>query len=156
MFKNLRKTPSSKILENEKSNSFESMISDLKKGKVSPYVLPGLYVTRNITPETIISLVSSYLHVPEKDMFKKSRKRDIVYARSLCYVLLKEFKVPSCETFSGIGRFFKKDHSTILHNYNQIIGLAQIYPVVAGDIKSLMSLTKEVFSRAEGSSYILK
>tara|TARA_Y100000814_G_scaffold293633_1_gene276283 strand:+ start:6971 stop:7462 length:492 start_codon:yes stop_codon:yes gene_type:complete len=155
MLKDFRRTPWSDILNDEEVRGIESTFVELQEGKVSPYVLPGIMVMRKIRAETIVGLVCGYLGMKEEDLFQKSRQRKIIYARSLCYVLLKEFNISACSTFMAIGKFFRKDHTTVLHSYYRVKGYATVYPDVSDDISNLMALTRELLSRAEGSSIVI-
>ena len=69
--------------------------------------------------------------------------------------MLKEFNISACSTFMAIGKFFRKDHTTVLHSYYRVKGYATVYPDVSDDISNLMALTRELLSRAEGSSIVI-
>jgi len=61
----------------------------------------------------LISVVCSYFKVGEAELLSNSRKQNLVYARQICWYILKNnYKL----TYQKIGSFFGgKDHSTILH-----------------------------------------
>lgn len=155
MLKDFRRAPWSDILKSQEIKGMETTVTQMQEGNVSPYVLPGIMIMRKINAETIVGLVCAYLGIEEQAIFEKNRQRKIIYARSLCYVLLKEFNVSACNTFMSIGKFFRKDHTTVLHSYYKVKGYATIYPDVADDVSNLMVLTRELLDRADGSSIVI-
>lgn len=61
----------------------------------------------------IVRFVSQRLDIPFDQIMDKSRKRNIVLARMICMnMILKTDKF----TLIEVGRFFRKDHSTIIYN----------------------------------------
>lgn len=75
------------------------------------YVIPGLK-TKKIRFQRIISSVADYYEISTRNMMSKSRHREYVLARNLCfYILQKYFKM----TLKEIGRTFNRDHTTVIH-----------------------------------------
>lgn len=73
----------------------------------------GQYVDSDI----IINTVSEYLGVSIKDIFSKSRKQDVAFARQLCiYLISQMLSLP----LAAIGKLFNRDHTTIMHAKNKI------------------------------------
>ena len=66
----------------------------------------------------LISTTCSYFKLNETDLLSSSRKQELVYARQICWYLLKtKYEL----TFKKIGSLFGgKDHSTIMHGCNAI------------------------------------
>lgn len=66
----------------------------------------------------LISTTCSYFKLNETDLLSNSRKQELVYARQICWYLLKtKYEL----TFKKIGSLFGgKDHSTIMHGCNAI------------------------------------
>ena len=66
----------------------------------------------------LISTTCSYFKLNETDLLSNSRKQELVYARQICWYLLKtKYEL----TFKKIGSLFGgKDHSTIMHGCNTI------------------------------------
>jgi hypothetical protein len=61
----------------------------------------------------IATIVSNYFNV---DVSKQSRKRNVIYIRSLCSVLSKKY---TKETLEQIGKNYANgDHATVLHSIN--------------------------------------
>jgi len=62
-----------------------------------------------------LDVVSSYFKITQDDLLGESRKKEIIYARKLCwYILRTRYDL----TFQKIGNIFNgKDHSTVMHGY---------------------------------------
>lgn len=70
------------------------------------------------TPDDIITFVSDYFQVPATDLLGKSRKKEIVYPRQICWLLCKEILKMSYE---AIGEAFGgKNHTTIMHGIRKL------------------------------------
>lgn len=68
--------------------------------------------------KNLIGVTCSYFKINETDLLSNSRKKELVYARQICWYLL---KTKYDLTFKKIGSLFGgKDHSTILHGCNAI------------------------------------
>lgn len=67
-----------------------------------------------MTKETIIQQVSEITNISTEQIKGASRFREIADARKLSMLLIKENFEGA--TLSEIGRFFKKDHASVLHN----------------------------------------
>jgi chromosomal replication initiator protein len=95
---------------NNKPANLETAKKLLKKFVVSP--------SRLITQEKIIKKIGEFYGINEKDLFGKTRKKEVVVPRQVAmYLLREELKM----SFSSIGRKFNhKDHSTVIHAYNKI------------------------------------
>ena len=66
----------------------------------------------------LIGVVCSYFKVNETDLLSNSRKQELVYARQICWYLL---KTQYGLTFKKIGSLFGgKDHSTVMHGCDVI------------------------------------
>ncbi|MCS7052937.1 MAG: chromosomal replication initiator protein DnaA [Ignavibacterium sp.] len=68
--------------------------------------------------DDITKIVCEFLSLPENKIREKTRKKEIVFARQIAMYLSKEYTSNSLKT---IGLYFGgKDHSTVIHAYNQI------------------------------------
>jgi chromosomal replication initiation ATPase DnaA len=76
----------------------------------------------NEAMEMIATASSTILNIPSKDMMSTKRDREIVDARRIAYAIARfEFKF----TLNSIGRYFNKNHATILHQVNTHEGWIQ-------------------------------
>ncbi len=70
------------------------------------------------TPKKIIETVASFYNMEEGDLFKKTRKREIVRPRQIAMFLLRE---ELNNSFPSIGRKFGgKDHTTAIYAFKKI------------------------------------
>lgn len=73
---------------------------------------------RKTTVPAIIKCVSDFYGIPQPDITKKGRKKEIVRPRQICMFLLREeMKLSFPEIGSKVGN---RDHSTVIHAYNKI------------------------------------
>ena len=63
-------------------------------------------------------VICSYFQISENDLVSSSRKPNVVYARNLCfYIIREEFKAQ----FKKIGELFnKKDHTSVMYGVDKI------------------------------------
>lgn len=61
--------------------------------------------------------VAKYYQVGVEELFKLGRKERIVIARQISIYLIRMY---TGMTASEVGRFFSKDHTTILYAYNKV------------------------------------
>jgi len=71
------------------------------------------------TQKKIVQIVAEFYDLKEKDIFDKTRKKEIVKPRQIAmYLLREELK----NSFPSIGRKFNdKDHTTVIYAYNKIM-----------------------------------
>lgn len=92
--------------------------------QVSPEIFPGLnrtYQTKFVIEtgtavnraERIIQLVSECFGISVNDLKSPSRVREIIYPRHIAIHLIKANVTIS---LAGIGRMFKRDHSTVINS----------------------------------------
>lgn len=74
-------------------------------------------INKKTTKENILFAVSKYFGISKKDLLSPSRKKEIVSARNISIYLTRELLDDS---LIEIGRFFKRDHSTILNSLKKI------------------------------------
>jgi chromosomal replication initiation ATPase DnaA len=79
----------------------------------------------------IAAAVAHRTGVKLDDIMGDSRARHIAEARMLCYALIRDL-VPS-KNMSQIGRFFKRDHTTVLSGYRR-----------AGKSETILALRSEL------------
>lgn len=92
-------------------------------------VLDGILPNENASKENIenkkisklIDTVCSYFYIVESDLLSNSRKPNLVYARNICYYIMRnDFALP----LKRIGEYFGgKDHTTITYGCDKIKAL---------------------------------
>lgn len=77
--------------------------------------------------EEIIKTVCNYFNIPIDDIYKKSRKRELILARMICYKLIrgkqdfKKYKYNGYRiSLAEIGKIFTLDHATVLNGINKL------------------------------------
>ncbi len=87
---------------------------------ISPYVFPGLKNIRTLnnkhTVSDAVNIICGLLKYDIAKLITKSRKQDIVFRRSIVIKKLRDYHYSTTD----IGRYFKKDHSTIIYNSTEI------------------------------------
>ncbi|MEX2304978.1 MAG: helix-turn-helix domain-containing protein, partial [Waddliaceae bacterium] len=71
----------------------------------------------SIKPEQIVDAVAAFFEIESQEIFSKSQARAVSFPRHIAMYLCKDkLKMP----YTHIGRFFSRDHSTIMTNIAQI------------------------------------
>ena len=74
---------------------------------------------REITPQLIMDVITEHFHIQASDLSGSKRSSDIVIPRQIFMFLCREMiDIP----FNSIGNYIHKDHSTVMHGYNKIVG----------------------------------
>lgn len=73
---------------------------------------------RTITLESITKAAAEFFNVPEEELLKKGRKKEIVLARQVAmYLMRTELDI----SLSGVGKHFGgRDHTTVLHGIERV------------------------------------
>ena len=99
----------------------------------------------------IIKTVGETLGV---DICEKSRKKEIVYMRFVCFRLLKD-KYPKI-TFMQLASIFKRDHATIIHGismYEKLKRYPDFKEIEAKIVAAMGSFSKEEIEFCETTTY---
>lgn len=96
---------------NEDKNNFEINLND-----VINIFKEVNSINKHITKENIIFNISKYFGISKSDLLGPTRKKEIVFARNISIYLIRELMNDS---LIEIGRFFKRDHSTIIVSLNK-------------------------------------
>src|SRR3989338_4415742 len=72
----------------------------------------------SLTPNQIIKITAEYYDIPEKSLYERTRKTDIVLPRQIAMYLIREDLQGS---YPSIGeKFGGRDHTTAIHAYEKI------------------------------------
>lgn len=99
-----------------------------------------------ISPEVVTDIVCRCLNVNYEDVFNQTRKREIVEARHIAMYLVYTFSELSLK---HTGRFFNRDHSTVLHAKRVIGGFIQMdidFRRKFSDIETEVIIMQETFN----------
>ncbi|MCU4706733.1 DnaA ATPase domain-containing protein [Mycoplasma sp. CSL7503-lung] len=94
----------------------------------------------NISHENIIKHVAKYYRVSSKEILGKSRKKEIVIARHLSIILIKNILNKSS---TEIGKIFNRDHTTILSALNKLNDETQSLSIN----KTMNELKKDIYGK---------
>jgi len=83
--------------------------------------------------DNLKAIIANYFRLSTKDLVSTSRKPNLVYARNLCFFILRtDYNYP----LQKIGGFFGgKDHTTVMYGVEKITENAKINPKIMKDIK---------------------
>ncbi|MCL2325012.1 MAG: chromosomal replication initiator protein DnaA [Proteobacteria bacterium] len=87
-----------------------------------------------VDPSTLIKRICTYYNVKEADIMGSSRVKSIVHPRHVAMYLLRAHTDMS---FPVLGKFFNRDHTTIMNAYNGIVTGRQTNATLDWEIKKL-------------------
>lgn len=89
----------------------------------------------SVTPSQIIKIIADYFDIPEKAIFERTRKTDIVLPRQIAMYLIREDLQGS---YPAIGeKFGGRDHTTAIHAYEKIKTESKRNSKLEDDIKAI-------------------
>ncbi len=93
---------------------------------------------RKTTIGNLIKIVAEFYNISEKDIFERTRKKQIVAPRQIAMYLLREDFNAS---YPYIGeKFGGKDHTTVIHAYEKISNDIKIHEKTKEDIRQIREL----------------
>ncbi len=91
---------------------------NLSLSEVKELIKKNTKPVKSITSEQIIKTIADFYSIREKDLFEKTRRREIVKPRQVAMYLLREDLNIS---YPYIGqKFGQRDHTTVIHAYKKI------------------------------------
>jgi len=91
---------------------------------------------RRISPKKIVKLISEHYELKEEDIFKKTRTKHLVKVRQFLIYFLREISQLS---YTSIGEFLNKDHTTIIYSYEKIVEELKKNPSLSQELEILKS-----------------
>ncbi|MDX9719780.1 MAG: chromosomal replication initiator protein DnaA [Myxococcota bacterium] len=88
----------------------------------------------NLTPERIVKLVSNFYNVRVDDMLRRGRSKQIALARQVAMYLARKHTDLS---YPDLGRFFGKDHTTVLSAFQKFEKLAESHQGLRSELDAL-------------------
>ena len=111
---------------------------------LSAYAVPGIKVKKPLPGSVniknrITQLVADEFGVEFKDVFRKSRKRELVLTRQVSMIFIRRFD--SLSKLVSIGDFFGgKDHTTVIHSLKTIQNLMETDKVLRDRVNKIEGL----------------
>ncbi len=93
--------------------------------------------------KAVVKFVADGYGVPQEDILGNSRDFRIAFARHMAMYLTREL---SGEPLSNIGRYFKRNHSSVIHAVQRIQKLRAHNPAIARDIDSMLANIKKTYN----------
>lgn len=111
---------------------------------MNPYIYVGTFKKfiplGKLTKEEILKVICRELEMDFDEVKnRKTRLREFVYTRHLYSYFCKEY---TKDSLSVIGKFLKKDHSTIIHSINQIKDYYEVDKVIKNDVDKINTILK--------------
>ncbi len=116
-----------KFLERQRGDTFKSTIKGTDESTITQ---PKIWL------EELVALVCLEVNLEPKDLWSVRRHQHLVQARFLVWALAREF----CwqHSLPSIGKFCKRDHTTVMHGANQ--GKKNpAYPELARQVRVILS-----------------
>ncbi len=90
------------------------------------------------SPQEVIKVVSDYYNVEEKNIYEKTRKKEVIKPRQvIMYLLRKDFNI----SYPSIGqKLGGRDHTTVIHSCEKITGEVEKNDVLAQEIHQIRSM----------------
>jgi chromosomal replication initiator protein len=95
---------------------------------------------RRVSPKKIVKVISEHYELKDEDIFKKTRTKHLVKARQFLIYFLREITQLS---YTSIGEFLKKDHTTIIYSYEKVVKELKKNPLLNQEIEILKSKIME-------------
>jgi chromosomal replication initiation ATPase DnaA len=118
----------------------ERHLMSFSRNMANSYVMPGILRTLNDMQsdeykDFVIATVLEHTGYTFEQVSKKTRKREMTFARQLImYCLKKKTKL----TLKSIGKVFGFDHTTVKYGVKQVIDLMDAYPETRLEIEGLL------------------
>ncbi|MBO5327964.1 MAG: chromosomal replication initiator protein DnaA [Clostridia bacterium] len=108
----------------------------LARSALSEAVSEG--ATEEVTPESVISGVTSFFHITKNDLCGKSKKKDVVIPRQICcYLMCELLSLP----LTAIGKIMGgRDHTTVLYSRDKIEEMCGVNDKIAKDVDDIKNL----------------
>ena len=116
-------------------------MQSLYKNKIITEEETKLILSKNSRPKTtvnasqVIKIISEFYDIPEKNMFEKTRKHEVVHPRQIAMYLIREDLSGS---FPSIGqKFGGRDHTTAMHAYLKVKEDIKNNPKIEEEVKQI-------------------
>ncbi len=91
-----------------------------------------------LTPESILSAVTSFYHVSRTDLVGKSKKKDVVIPRQICcYLMCELLTLPLISIGKVLGG---RDHTTVLYSRDKVEEMCAVNDKIAKDVDDIKNI----------------
>lgn len=113
---------------------------ELSVGEVKQLVKNNIKPKKNVAIKDIVSTIANYYEVDEKDIYDKTRRKEIVRARQvIMYILREDFNI----SYPLIGqKLGGKDHTTVIHSHLKIKTNLETDPSLVQEIDKIRIMFK--------------
>lgn len=129
-----------RLRQHRNKTVIDAMCVEIMDGNVHPEDLYRLVksittkvVLRKPSIELINDVVCEHYQLTKEDLAQKSRRRKVREPRQVAMYLMREFK----HTCTEIGRYYKKDHTTVVHTHKLIRDIMEVDPEMVITVKSI-------------------
>lgn len=115
---------------------------------ISLYAMPGIPALRTLSIKSIEEVVCDVSGVPHDVARKKTRKREAVFVRQLVFYFAAKYheSMPANEnSLSAIGRYYGKNHATVVYARKTIDGFICTNRVIRQQCSTIDGLIKSSF-----------
>lgn len=116
---------------------------------IKPFVQKMAEISKqHFSNDHLIKKISEYFHLTKESLLSPSKTKSLVYPRRLCIYFM---RVYGKQTLTNIGKYFSKDHSTVITCIKDITNkLSNQEPLVENDIKNILQLVTTPSLKDEG------
>ncbi len=94
--------------------------------------------SEEITPETVVSAVTSFFRITKEDITGKSKKKEIVIPRQICcYLMCDLLSLPLISVGKLLGG---RDHTTVLYSRDKVEEMCRINDKIAKDVDDIKNI----------------
>jgi len=116
----------------------KSEMLDLKINEIKDLIKNNLKPKKNSSIKEVIKVVAEFYNIPEEEVYKKTRKKEVVRPRQIImYILREDFNV----SYPTIGeKLGGKDHTTVMHSYEKVKEEIRTDPSLIREISQIRSM----------------
>ncbi|MDE6598293.1 MAG: chromosomal replication initiator protein DnaA [Clostridia bacterium] len=91
-----------------------------------------------ITPESVITAVTSFYRISKNDLLGKSKKKEVVMPRQICcYLMCELLSLPLISIGKELGG---RDHTTILYSRDKVDEMCRVNDKIAKDVDDIKNI----------------
>ena len=91
-----------------------------------------------VSIKNVVEVVAGFYNIPEKILYDRTRKKEVVKPRQIIMYLMRE-DLQSSYPFIG-AKLGGRDHTTVIHAYEKVKGDLQVDNLLTQEIEQIRSL----------------